>query len=364
MSSQCHYRRHLRGAKLSVYELALVFSRESGELYAGLARCSLETGYTRDTVREALKSLCREGWLVPLGGNRQGASVGGQFRPNRYRVVSHDDWGKNHPGRCEELSSVGKTPALKTPRTGESRFSASGKPAVPASGEPPHKVSNEYEKSKSAFPTQSSNEKAGEGGRVASAFQKQKQNPESMSGPVPLGDNGKPPGNPCLAFLLQWSDVMAEILERKGNSRLASMLRRNTEFFKAQSPEFHERIMELFLPGEPPEERGKEALRRLLDSVSFRTLNKRREALGDTAYGLFDSLVCASDREGRIEWNPAAFVGVYDFAGASMDWFEKDAEELHKGGLVALDTSVPSIRIVPFPKFRTYRWILRRLARG
>jgi hypothetical protein len=269
---------------------------------------------------------------------------------------------------CGELSGFGKIPTWKVPRTGENRFPASGKPAVPVPGEPLHNVSSnelDCEKSKTAFPAQGSNEN--ENGwkdeRLAAAFQKQKQKQESMTGSVSLGDNAEPPGNPYLAFLLRWSDVMAEILERKGNSHLASMLLRNTEFFKAQSPEFHERIMELFLPGEPPEERGKEALHRLLDSVTFRTLNTRREVLSDTAYGLFHSLVCASDRDGRVEWNPAAFVGIYDCAGASMDWFEKDAEELHKAGLVTLDTEVPSIRIVPFPKFRTYRWILRRLAR-
>jgi len=44
------------------------------------------------TVRRAIKQLCRLGFFERLGMSEYGT--------NRYRVISHDEWAKKHPGQC------------------------------------------------------------------------------------------------------------------------------------------------------------------------------------------------------------------------------------------------------------------------
>ena len=133
-ANNCHYRRHLRGSALSVYEFALGVSRQSGEFFAGIASCVRETNYSHDTVTVALKTLCSRGWLERLGGNRDQARAGGHFKPNRYRVLSHGEWAAKYPGQCGENSRGGKTPPRENP--------VAEKPGIPVAGKPRHVFSS------------------------------------------------------------------------------------------------------------------------------------------------------------------------------------------------------------------------------
>ncbi len=139
----CHYRRHLRGAVLSVYEFALGVSRGSGEFFAPIGSIARETGYHRETVTLALKSLCVNGWFTPRGGNLESVRRGGWFRPNRYLPVLHDEWAAKHPGACAEFSVMGK-----------SDIPVTGKSDIPVTGKPPHisstLVSNTEQEAKGA----------------------------------------------------------------------------------------------------------------------------------------------------------------------------------------------------------------------
>ena len=135
----CHYRRHLKGAPLSIFEYALgVSSRSNGLFFAGIDRVCLETGYGRDTVSEGLAKLCREGWLNPLGGNRSLVTSGGQFQPNKYRVVEHAEWAGLHPGVCSAIARGDKTPSRKNPVAAKVENSVTEKSDNPVTEKFPH----------------------------------------------------------------------------------------------------------------------------------------------------------------------------------------------------------------------------------
>lgn len=144
--STCFFRRHLRGAKLSVYEFMLVVSKPPERAcFAAISRICLETGYARDTVSIALAGLCREGWLEAKGGNRALAKQGGKFQPNRYRVLEHSEWASSHPGLCEVISRDGFLPPRESPVAEESDIPVTGKSDIPVTGKPPHITSKEQQ---------------------------------------------------------------------------------------------------------------------------------------------------------------------------------------------------------------------------
>lgn len=131
-TASCRYHRHLKGAHLSVYEYALALCKaaKASDLlfYASVATTSDETGYSRDTVRQALADLSRAGWLIPLGGNRDAAKQGGAFQPNTYRIIEHDQWTTLHLGKCDRASHNGKIPSRENVATEETREPVTGKP--------------------------------------------------------------------------------------------------------------------------------------------------------------------------------------------------------------------------------------------
>lgn len=142
----CHYRRHLRGSALSVYEFALGLAGGlGGEFFASNATTISGTSYSRDSVIRAKKSLVRLGWFVPIGGNRDAARHGGQFQPDRFRVVGHDEWVQHHPGEC---SRVGKTPRRHLSDTEKCDFPASAKCDSAASAKPVRNIRNNSGKGK------------------------------------------------------------------------------------------------------------------------------------------------------------------------------------------------------------------------
>jgi len=104
--SKCHYRPHLRGAALSIYEFAVAASRGTGVFYASVQACVRATGYCHNTVTATLKRLCARGWFASIGSRRDG---GGHFQPNRYRVVLHAEWAVAHPGQCDAIVRGTKT---------------------------------------------------------------------------------------------------------------------------------------------------------------------------------------------------------------------------------------------------------------
>ena len=98
---RCTILRHLRGVQLSVYEYAarVTSKNPDRELFATNATIGEAVGYGARTVGKGKRSLADAGWLKALGGNR-GSGQDGRFEPNRYRVFTHEEWAKAHPGQC------------------------------------------------------------------------------------------------------------------------------------------------------------------------------------------------------------------------------------------------------------------------
>jgi hypothetical protein len=104
---RCFARRHMKGATFAVYMYAYNVSRNSSVFNASNDRVAKEIGYHVDTVKDAKSFLVSHGWLKCLGGNRDLAKSGGEFRPNSFTVLGHDEWAAVNPGKCQ---SVGVKP--------------------------------------------------------------------------------------------------------------------------------------------------------------------------------------------------------------------------------------------------------------
>ncbi len=130
---RCTVLRHLRGVQLSVYEYAarVTAKNPDHELFATNATIGEAVGYGARTVGKGKRSLAEAGWLKSLGGNR-GSGQDGRFEPNRYCVLTHEQWAKAHPGQCLGQSDRGisepqrSEAAAGTERGGSSSADRSG----------------------------------------------------------------------------------------------------------------------------------------------------------------------------------------------------------------------------------------------
>jgi len=96
----CHYRRHLKGSLLSVYEYAVAVAKPPDKIFcASIATTCDATGYHHKTVSVALRRLTERGWLVKEDRNRLLAKTG-TFQPNWYQVIDHDQRAVDHPEEC------------------------------------------------------------------------------------------------------------------------------------------------------------------------------------------------------------------------------------------------------------------------
>jgi hypothetical protein len=96
----CHYRRHLKGGLLSVYEFALATAKPPDRIFcASVATTCDATGYHHKTVSVALRELTKAGWLAKEERNRLLANSG-TFQPNWYQVIDHDQRAVDHPEEC------------------------------------------------------------------------------------------------------------------------------------------------------------------------------------------------------------------------------------------------------------------------
>lgn len=144
LTESCHYRRHLKGARLSIYAYALALGKSAKVpalllFHASIERVCLETRYSHDTVTSALADLVRAGWLIPLGGNRRAAKIGGAFQPNTYQVIEHDKWAASHRGECERIVRDWKNPPRENTATEETGEPVAGKSVNSVAGNPPTK---------------------------------------------------------------------------------------------------------------------------------------------------------------------------------------------------------------------------------
>jgi hypothetical protein len=72
---------------------------------------ALSFGLNATTVRRAIKPLCKLGFFEKLGRSRHGT--------NKYRVISHDEWAKKHPGQCAIFQPWSES--CETEETGEAK---------------------------------------------------------------------------------------------------------------------------------------------------------------------------------------------------------------------------------------------------
>jgi hypothetical protein len=135
---RCHYRQHLKGAALSIYEFASAASRGSGEFFASIDFVAQATGYYRGTVRLILATLCADGWLVELEAR---ARRRGGWEIKRYRVVTHDEWAKQCSALCgEDLALDDPWASFRVANDAKStvdNVSNGGKPTVAMVENPP-----------------------------------------------------------------------------------------------------------------------------------------------------------------------------------------------------------------------------------
>ena len=104
-SQHCSHLRHLRGPALSVYEFSrrLTAGKEGRKFFASNATAADGTGWSRETVSTAKKTLVAEGWFKLLRSNRE-YGRNGKFKPSSYQVFDHEAWADKHPGRCPSRS--------------------------------------------------------------------------------------------------------------------------------------------------------------------------------------------------------------------------------------------------------------------
>jgi hypothetical protein len=98
---KCNLHFHLKGSLSAVYQRACRLSHNNGgEFYEGDTSAAKRVlPYCRGTLGRAKKKLVQEGWLVLIKSNKEYGREG-DYLPNRYRVVSHDEWAGNHPHQC------------------------------------------------------------------------------------------------------------------------------------------------------------------------------------------------------------------------------------------------------------------------
>lgn len=136
----CHFRRHLKGAELSVYEQMSSLAAPPERLcWASNATLKNGSKYSQDSISRARKELVRNGWLVAYGGNTKFARSGGHFQPNKYRVLTHEEWAAAHPGQCPEWNHPNGKSTART----ESGMTVAGNCGLSVTAKPLHKSSYE-----------------------------------------------------------------------------------------------------------------------------------------------------------------------------------------------------------------------------
>jgi len=94
----CEWDWHMRKLRnvpaVLIYQLAarVTARKRKKEFKAAAETVAVHFGINTSTVRRAIKLLCRLGFFEKLGMTEHGT--------NRYRVISHDEWVKKHPGQC------------------------------------------------------------------------------------------------------------------------------------------------------------------------------------------------------------------------------------------------------------------------
>ena len=87
-----HFRKQSR-ACLLIYALASRVTATNGKpFWASAASIALSYGLSKDTVYRAIRTLCKLGFFELLGKYWRGT--------NEYRVLSHEEWVRKHPGQC------------------------------------------------------------------------------------------------------------------------------------------------------------------------------------------------------------------------------------------------------------------------
>lgn len=97
-----------KGARLGVFLAIALHADENGLAWPSYATLRRETGYTRETVANALSDLC----ALEIGGHRiltrwQPIGEGGKFQSNRYLIFPSPD----------ELATVSDLPCTENPNT-------------------------------------------------------------------------------------------------------------------------------------------------------------------------------------------------------------------------------------------------------
>jgi hypothetical protein len=106
MKRACQERRHMTLQEFAVWTYASQVSHKSGIFYGDVRRTAGQfREASKSTIHRILKSLEGEGWLrlirEPIREND------GTFTCAQYRVISHDKWVLDHPGRCATCPASG-----------------------------------------------------------------------------------------------------------------------------------------------------------------------------------------------------------------------------------------------------------------
>jgi hypothetical protein len=136
----CHYRRHLKGSLLSVYEYAVAAAKPPDKIFcASIATTCDATGYYHKTVSVALRRLTERGWLVKEDRNRLLAKTG-TFQPNWYQVIDHDQRAVDHPEECRPTDRGVVLPPRQNTATLKPASTVVQKPSMTVVQKPTHIV--------------------------------------------------------------------------------------------------------------------------------------------------------------------------------------------------------------------------------
>ena len=137
---RCFSRRHLPAAVEAFYRYAYDVShtgragREKGLFFSNARRDAWEFSVSKNTVSSWVRSLEKFGWFERIdSGTRRKRNAAGQMASIRYRVLTHEEWGRRYPNQCRfspvPKSGTGPVPTIGTGN--DARLSQSTNVACP-----------------------------------------------------------------------------------------------------------------------------------------------------------------------------------------------------------------------------------------
>jgi hypothetical protein len=104
----CSERRHMTPEEFGIWTYARMVSFTSGIFYASRRKTAQQfADTTKTTIQRLTQSLLEKGWLEKM--DTPARDGDGNYVCKRYKVLTHEQWVKNHPGKCPDFRTGNKS---------------------------------------------------------------------------------------------------------------------------------------------------------------------------------------------------------------------------------------------------------------